>query len=215
MNSSQPTTVRDPVCGMSVNPATSQYSHDHAGTKYNFCAPACREQFIASPDKFSAKTQPVLTRKRPALGKEILVAGGIFVAVVAILVMARGIARQQASTKVDSKIIGASAGRHETIDGGQGGVIAEAKHEQNSNDLEFSVSLDTHTVDLTSFDAVQQIRLHAAGQEYAPATVVNSGERSSHHQNYQVSFPLVENSSITVVVHDVGGIEERQLPFRL
>ena len=43
--------VKDPVCGMSVDPATSKHRHDDAGTIYHFCAANCRTKFIADPQR--------------------------------------------------------------------------------------------------------------------------------------------------------------------
>jgi Cu+-exporting ATPase len=42
-------TVRDPVCGMTVDPATAKHRHDHDGTTYYFCGGGCREKFVADP----------------------------------------------------------------------------------------------------------------------------------------------------------------------
>jgi Cu+-exporting ATPase len=43
---------KDPVCGMSVDPATAQYKSEHQGKTYYFCAPGCRRAFEADPDKY-------------------------------------------------------------------------------------------------------------------------------------------------------------------
>jgi len=42
----------DPVCGMSVDPATAAGSHTHAGTTYYFCSQHCLERFRADPAKY-------------------------------------------------------------------------------------------------------------------------------------------------------------------
>ncbi len=44
-------TVLDPVCGMTVDPATSKHRYDHEGTTYHFCAANCRTKFIADPPR--------------------------------------------------------------------------------------------------------------------------------------------------------------------
>jgi Cu+-exporting ATPase len=46
-------TARDPVCGMSVDPATSSHRAEHAGHAYFFCGARCRERFIAEPERFA------------------------------------------------------------------------------------------------------------------------------------------------------------------
>lgn len=46
----------DPVCGMTVNPATNKGgSHDHAGETYYFCSPGCQTRFAADPARWLAK----------------------------------------------------------------------------------------------------------------------------------------------------------------
>ncbi len=46
---SAPETVIDPVCGMTVNPATSKHRVDHAGETFHFCCARCREKFATDP----------------------------------------------------------------------------------------------------------------------------------------------------------------------
>ena len=52
--------VKDPVCGMEVDPATSRHRHDHAGTTYHFCSDGCRTKFVADPARTlaPAKAEP-------------------------------------------------------------------------------------------------------------------------------------------------------------
>src|ERR1700736_1925334 len=52
------TTVRDPVCGMSVDPAKSQHRFDHRGETYHFCSSGCRTKFGADPQAYLGKTTP-------------------------------------------------------------------------------------------------------------------------------------------------------------
>jgi Cu+-exporting ATPase len=43
---------RDPVCGMSVDPATAKHRHDYRGATHYFCSARCREKFIAEPENY-------------------------------------------------------------------------------------------------------------------------------------------------------------------
>jgi Cu+-exporting ATPase len=58
----------DPICGMTVDPATAAGSHDHRGQRYYFCGLSCLERFKADPER---ALQPQLvssakpTTKRP------------------------------------------------------------------------------------------------------------------------------------------------------
>jgi len=49
---SQPASARDPVCGMTVDPATARHSAEHAGHSYVFCSAGCREKFTAEPGRY-------------------------------------------------------------------------------------------------------------------------------------------------------------------
>lgn len=42
----------DPVCGMKVNPQTSQLKFDHDAKTYYFCGPSCLSKFSANPGKY-------------------------------------------------------------------------------------------------------------------------------------------------------------------
>ena len=46
--------AKDPVCGMSVDPATAKHEADHAGAAYYFCSARCQEKFVAEPEKYLA-----------------------------------------------------------------------------------------------------------------------------------------------------------------
>ena len=43
------TTVKDPVCGMSVDLGAGKPSLEHAGTTYHFCSQKCHDKFVADP----------------------------------------------------------------------------------------------------------------------------------------------------------------------
>jgi len=44
--------VQDPVCGMTVEPATAAGSARHAGQTYWFCSTHCQKKFVAAPDTY-------------------------------------------------------------------------------------------------------------------------------------------------------------------
>ena len=46
--------VKDPVCGMNVDPANAKHSTVHEGETYYFCAGRCREKFEADPARYLA-----------------------------------------------------------------------------------------------------------------------------------------------------------------
>ena len=49
-----PSTTRDPVCGMTVNPATAKYRAQYAAETYFFCSEGCWKKFTASPQTYVA-----------------------------------------------------------------------------------------------------------------------------------------------------------------
>ena len=46
-------TVRDPVCGMTVDPETTVYRHRHDGEAYYFCSGHCLGKFDAEPTRYT------------------------------------------------------------------------------------------------------------------------------------------------------------------
>jgi len=50
--------VKDPVCGMTVNPAKAAGTEEHAGTQFYFCGLGCAAKFRADPEKY---LQPKVT----------------------------------------------------------------------------------------------------------------------------------------------------------
>jgi Cu+-exporting ATPase len=48
----------DPVCGMSVDPATAKHRDDYKGETYFFCCNGCRTKFSADPEKYLKPREP-------------------------------------------------------------------------------------------------------------------------------------------------------------
>jgi Cu+-exporting ATPase len=47
--------VKDPVCGMTVDPARAAGSFEYQGKKWYFCSPRCLEKFRAEPEKYAGE----------------------------------------------------------------------------------------------------------------------------------------------------------------
>ncbi len=61
-------TVKDPVCGMDVNPSDAAGSYEFGGRTYYFCGPSCHEKYQAEPAKYAAhavEAKQSVTEKRP------------------------------------------------------------------------------------------------------------------------------------------------------
>jgi P-type Cu+ transporter len=50
--------ARDPVCGMTVNPATAKYRAEYEGHTYYFCSAGCQAKFTADPAKYLTPSAP-------------------------------------------------------------------------------------------------------------------------------------------------------------
>jgi YHS domain-containing protein len=55
--------VKDPVCGMTLDSETALARTTFEGRTYEFCSTACRDQFLASPERY-VREAPV--DRRPA-----------------------------------------------------------------------------------------------------------------------------------------------------
>lgn len=44
--------VKDPVCGMMVDPETAPAKSEYKGKTYYFCAPGCKAAFEKDPEKY-------------------------------------------------------------------------------------------------------------------------------------------------------------------
>nr|WP_294003588.1 heavy metal translocating P-type ATPase [Sphingomonas sp.] len=56
--------MKDPVCGMTVDPAATPHHAHHGGEEYHFCSAGCRTKFVANPDRYlgdSTRPEPEAT----------------------------------------------------------------------------------------------------------------------------------------------------------
>ncbi|MXQ07839.1 cadmium-translocating P-type ATPase [Alphaproteobacteria bacterium GH1-50] len=51
--------IRDPVCGMTVDPTKGKPAHTHDGHDYHFCSSRCLEKFVAEPGAYIEAEDPV------------------------------------------------------------------------------------------------------------------------------------------------------------
>jgi P-type Cu+ transporter len=56
---------KDPVCGMSVDPATAKHRAEHGGKTFVFCSVGCHGRFVAEPAKYLAPATPVPPNPSP------------------------------------------------------------------------------------------------------------------------------------------------------
>ena len=65
--SASPADVKDPVCGMTVDPAKTAHHHVHGETEYHFCSAGCRTKFVAHPDRYLSPPPSDATVPEPAM----------------------------------------------------------------------------------------------------------------------------------------------------
>src|SRR5687768_2510435 len=50
--------VKDPVCGMNVDPHRAKHRAQYGGKPYYFCSVGCQAKFIADPSKYTGAETP-------------------------------------------------------------------------------------------------------------------------------------------------------------
>src|SRR5688500_1464599 len=60
-------TVKDPVCGMDVDPHTAKHRREHAGRTYYFCSAGCRTKFAADPERYLGENAPAVPAPKDAI----------------------------------------------------------------------------------------------------------------------------------------------------
>lgn len=61
--SEEAATVRDPVCGMTVDPGANKPTAEHGGRLFHFCSAGCQSKFITEPDAHLEAIDPVCGMK--------------------------------------------------------------------------------------------------------------------------------------------------------
>jgi hypothetical protein len=106
---------------------------------------------------------------------------------------------------------GAEASHATRTDSG-GGVTVKITYldSKTSNEVRFQVVLDTHSVNLDSYDLKTVTVLRDdTGKTYLPTEVENKG--SGHHREATLIFPKLSSEAkrLEIAIKDVGGMKER------
>ena len=111
----------------------------------------------------------------------------------------------------NSESFGAVAsGAPQTVSGG--GVTAKVTYlnPRSSDDPQFQVMLDTHSVNLNAYDLKSITVLRDdTGKNYVPTAAENKG--SGHHREVILVFPKFSSEAkrLELVIMDVAGVKER------
>ena len=112
----------------------------------------------------------------------------------------------------------AATASHTTRTDTGGGVTVKVTYlnPQGTEDARFEISLDTHSVNLDSYDlkALSLLR-DDAGKTSQPTTVENKG--SGHHRQVMLVFPKAGTGSkrLELVIKDIAGVKERAFVWDL
>ena len=66
----------DPVCGMTVNPATAKFRAEHGGRTYYFCCGGCQAKFTADAGRYLTAA-PGGLKTRPSTVRPIIAGQGL------------------------------------------------------------------------------------------------------------------------------------------
>lgn len=90
-------------------------------------------------------------------------------------------------------------------------VVVEYLPDKSSQDtLTFEIALDTHSVNLDSFDFQKDIFLKRDGSINFPLTVIPSG--GGHHRRAEVTFKKV-SAPFSIILNNLSGISKREFKF--
>lgn len=103
-----------------------------------------------------------------------------------------------------------------------GGGVRKEKEENNvtviieylptqSSSLIFRIALDTHSVNLDSFDFAKDITLEKNGKSFSPTLLIKQ-EGGGHHRSVEVNFPTAD-TPFTIIVKNLSNIPRREFSF--
>ena len=111
---------------------------------------------------------------------------------------------------IDGTIDAIASDATQAVAGGGVTVKVTYLNPKGGNGARFQVALDTHSVDLDSYDlkTISVLR-DDVGNTYSPTAVENKG--SGHHRETIVSFAKIASGTkrVELVIKDIAGIKER------
>lgn len=124
----------------------------------------------------------------------------VFLAIAAVLVSAAAL-DAQAAAEVTTYEAQSSAGL----------VTLEARPEWRDGSMLVSLSANTHSVDLSTLDLTESVRLLVGGLEYAPGA---AGSLSGHHAKATLTFDIaVRPDTFKLRIRNVPDVPQRILEW--
>jgi hypothetical protein len=104
----------------------------------------------------------------------------------------------------------------QTVAGGGVTVKATFLNPKGADDPRFQVVLDTHSVNLDSYDLKSITVLREdTGKIHVPTTIKSQG--SGHHRNTVITFAKLSAGvkRIELIIKDIAGVQERSFSWKL
>lgn len=104
----------------------------------------------------------------------------------------------------------------QTVSGGAVTVAVTYTNPRRGEAPRFQVTLNTHSVDLDTYDfKTLSLLRDDAGNTYAPTKVENKG--SGHHRQVALTFPKISEGTkrVEVIIKDIAGVKERTFRWEL
>ncbi len=115
--------VRDPVCGMDIEPRDAAATREHMGQTFYFCSPKCVAQFDADPHQFAPTALTAATAPTPAGSATTGFNPGLSLTRIDLPVL--GLKREQDGRGVEAAIRGVPGVRSAHANTGSGAVTVE------------------------------------------------------------------------------------------
>lgn len=137
----------------------------------------------------------------------------IFLFVVVLLIVIISLSElnnQNTASKSPSPITSTKIDKLEQEEGDVDVIVEYLPEKSTSDAITFSIVLDTHSVNLDSFDFQKDVFLGKDGRGSLPITVNQSG--SGHHRKGEITFKKTE-APFSIVLSNLSGIPKREFQF--
>jgi len=87
--------------------------------------------------------------------------------------------------------------------------VVATRQAWNDGQVRFSLSIDTHTVDLSNYDPLAKAHLEADGGALTPTADSEVVSNDGHHISAMLTFDAAADEPLTLILRDLDGITWR------